>query len=133
MRSLAFRTLHFALCSFIFFGCATVATKKTAITPEIQTFFKGTYKVDPYLKAHMPRTVAVLPFMDRSKSKKGIEAVRGALYNHFSVLPFTDVELYRVDRLLRKAGFTDPEVISNTPPQKLGEILKVDAVMFTVA
>ncbi|MEE9418536.1 MAG: GNA1162 family protein [Desulfatiglandaceae bacterium] len=129
MKSLAFRTLHFALCSFIFLGCATVATEKTAITPEIQTLFKGTYKVDPYLETHMPRSIAVLPFVDRSKSKEGIETVRRAFYNHFSVLPYTDMELYRVDRLLRKAGLTDPEVITDTPPQKLGEILKVDAVI----
>ena len=129
MKSLAFRTLHFALCSFIFLGCATVATEKTAITPEIQTLFKGTYKVDPYIETHMPRTIAVLPFVDRSKSKEGIETVRRAFYNHFSVLPYTDMELYRVDRLLRKAGLTDPEVITDTPPQKLGEILKVDAVI----
>jgi parallel beta-helix repeat protein len=130
MRSLAFPTLHFVLCSLIFFGCATVSTKKAAITPEIQTFFKGTFKVDPYLKTHMPKTVAVIPFVDQSKSKKGIDAVRRAFYNHFSVLPYTDIELYRVDRLLRKAGLTEPEAVTNTPPQKLGEILKADAIIF---
>ncbi len=129
MRSLAFRTLHFALCSLVFFGCAT-ATKETATTPETQTSFKGTFKVDPYLETHMPRTVAVLPFVDRSKSKEGIKTVRKAFYNHFSSLPYTDVEIHRVDRLLRKAGLTDPEVIINTTPQKLGEILKADAVIF---
>jgi len=128
-RSLAFCVSHFLLCSLIFLGCATVATKKTVITPEIMTFFKGTFKVDPYLKTHMPRTVAVLPFVDQSKSKQGIEAVRRAFYNHFSALPYTDVELYRVDRLLRKAGLTDPKVIANTPPQRLGEILNADAVI----
>jgi len=91
--------------------------------------FKGTYKVDPYLKTHMPRTVAVLPFVDQSRGKQGVEPVRRAFYNHFSVLPYTDVELYRVDRLLGKAGLTDPEAIADTPPQRLGEILKVDAVI----
>jgi hypothetical protein len=123
MRSLAFRALHFALCSLVFFGCAT-ATKETATTPETQTSFKGTFKVDPYLETHMPRTVAVLPFVDRSKSKEGIKTVRKAFYNHFSGLPYTDVEVHRADRLLRKAGLTDPEVIINTTPQKLGEILE---------
>ena len=128
-RSLTFCILHFALCAFTLMGC-TVATKRTAIAPVISTLFKGTYKVDPYLKTHMPRTVAVLPFADQSKSKRGVETVRKGFYNHFSSVPYTDMELYRVDRLLRKAGLTDPKTITNTPPQKLGEILKVDAVVF---
>ena len=84
-RNFAFCILHFVLCGFMFLGCI-VATKKTVITPEIGGFFKGKYKVDPYLKTHMPRTVALLPFVDRSKSKEGIEAVRRAFYNHFSAL-----------------------------------------------
>jgi parallel beta-helix repeat protein len=81
------------------------------------------------MEAHMPRTVAILPFVDRSGSQEGFETVRKGFYNHFSGLPFTDVELYRVDRLLRKAGLTDPEVIANTSTQRLGEILNVDAVI----
>lgn len=129
VRNLVFYILHFALCTFTLLGC-TVATKKTAIAPEISTLFKGTYKVDPYLKTHMPRTVAVLPFADQSKSKRGVETVRKGFYNHFSSIPYTDVELYRVDRLLRKAGLADPKAITNTTPQKLGEVLKADAVVF---
>ena len=101
-RSLTFCILHFALCAFTLMGC-TVATKRTAIAPVISTLFKGTYKVDPYLKTHMPRTVAVLPFADQSKSQRGVETVRKGFYNHFSSVPYTDMELYRVDRLLRKA------------------------------
>lgn len=128
-RTLAFCTLYVAFFSLIFFGCAAVDSQKSRATSEIQTFFKGTYQVDPYLETHMPKTVAVLPFMDRSKSQEGFETVRRAFYNHFSGLPYTDTELYRVDRLLQKAGLTDPEAITNTSPQKLGEILKVDAVI----
>jgi parallel beta-helix repeat protein len=103
--------------------------KKTPTDPEIATAFKGTFDTDPYMEAHMPRTVAILPFVDRSRSQEGFEIVRKGFYNHFSGLPFTDVELYQVDRLLRKAGLTDPEVIADTPPQQLGEILNVDAVV----
>ncbi|HOW57010.1 MAG TPA: DUF799 family lipoprotein, partial [Smithellaceae bacterium] len=51
-------------------------------------------------------------------------------YNHFSSLPFKDMELYRIDETLRKAGLTDAKVISKTPPQELGRILGVDAVVF---
>jgi hypothetical protein len=107
-----------------------VATQNTVITPEITSLFEGEYKVDPYMKDHIPKTVAVLPFVDLSKSKEAIDIVRRGFYNHFSSLPFTDMELYRVDSQLKKAGLTDAEVISKTSPQELGRILGVDAVVF---
>jgi len=110
-------------------GCV-VATKQTAISPQIKTLFEGTYKVDPYMEKHKPRTVAILPFVDESRSKKGTDTVRKHFYNHFSSLPFKDMELYRVDHLLRKAGLNDPEGIKNMPPEELGKILNVDAVIF---
>ena len=108
----------------------TVATQSTIISPEITSLFEGEYKVDPYMKDHIPRSVAVLPFVDLSKSKEGIDIVRRGFYNHFSSLPFTDMELYKVNSLLEKAGLTDAEVISKTSPQELGRILGVDAVVF---
>ena len=110
-------------------GCVAVG-KKTAIVSGIQTAFKGTYKVDPYMEKHMPHTVAVLPFVDESKSKKGAEEVRRGFYNHLSSIPYKDMELFRVDHLLRKAGLVDPVDIYKTPPEKLKEILNVDAVIF---
>jgi hypothetical protein len=110
-------------------GCL-VATQDTIITPEIRSLYEGEYKVDPYMRDNVPRYVAVLPFTDLSKSKEGFDTIRRGFYNHFSSLPFKDMELHQVDNLLRKAGLTDPEVISKTPPQELGKILGVDAVVF---
>ena len=70
------------------------------------------------------------PSSDRSKSKKGFETVRRGFYNHFSSLPFKDMEITKIDDLLKKADLTDPEQIKKTSPQKLGEILGVDAVIY---
>jgi parallel beta-helix repeat protein len=114
----------------LFIQSCVVATKKTAITTQLKTMFEGTYKVDPYMEKHKPHTVAILPFVDKSRSQKGTETVRRHFYNHFSSLPFKDMELYRVDHLLRKAGLTDPEAIQNTKPQDLAKILNVDAVIY---
>jgi parallel beta-helix repeat protein len=119
----------FFLFLLILQGC-TVVTKSTVISPQITSLFKGTYEVDPYMEDHKPRTVAVLPFLNQAKSQEGSEAVRRGFYNHFSSMPFRDMELYRVDNLLRKAGLEDPAVISKTAPQDLGKILNVDAVIF---
>lgn len=107
-----------------------IATKDTIITPEIRSLYEGEYKVDPYMRDHVPKSVAVMPFTDLSKSKEGFDTVRRGFYNHFSSLPFKDMKLHIVDNLLRKAGLTDPEVISKTAPQELGKILGVDAVVF---
>lgn len=107
-----------------------VSTSSTLITPEIRSLYGGEYKVDPYMKKHGPLSVAILPFIDLSGSKEGATAMRLGFYNHFSSLPFRDMELYKVDDLLTKAGLSDPNIIRKTSPQKLGDILGVDAVIF---
>jgi len=110
-------------------GCV-VGTKGTKIAPQMTSLYKGTYRVDPYMEDHKPRTVAVLPFIDKSGSTEGCREVRKGFYNHFSSLPFKDVELYRVDRLLAKAGLTDTAEIYKITPQELGKILEADAVVY---
>jgi hypothetical protein len=130
-KKAAFIIVGFALL-LMMQGCV-VATKETAIAPQIKDLhevFKGTYKVDPYMEKHVPKTIAVLPFYNQAKSQEGSEAVRKGFYNHFSSLPYKDMELYRVDAQLRKAGLTEPEVIHKKSPQDLGKILGVDAVVY---
>ena len=113
----------------IFLQSCLVSTPSTLITPEVRSLYGGEYKVAPYMKNHVPLYVAVLPFVDLSGSKEGATAMRLGFYNHFSSLPFKDMELYKVDDLLTKAGLTDPDMIRKTSPQKLGSILGVDAVI----
>ena len=107
-----------------------LATKNTAIVTQIESLFQGTYKVDPYMEEHRPVTVAVLPFRDQSRSKEGSVSVRKGFYNHFSSLPFQNMQMQRVDNLLAKANLADTEVLYKTAPQELGKILNVDAVIF---
>ncbi|MBA4397769.1 MAG: hypothetical protein C0394_10390, partial [Syntrophus sp. (in: bacteria)] len=110
-------------------GCV-VATKSTVISPQIRSLFEGTFEVDPSMADRKPRTIAVLPFVNQAKSQEGSETVRKGFYNHFSSLPFKDMELCRVNEVLRKAGLEDPAVINQTSPQDLGKILNVDAVIY---
>lgn len=128
-RSKEAATLLALLFSVLIGGCV-IATKKTVLAPEIISLFEGTYTVDPYMEKHRPLSVAVLPFYNVAKSQKGSDAVRRGFYNHFSSLPFKDMEITRIDDLLMKADLSDPEQIKNTSPQKLGEILGVDAVVY---
>ena len=107
-----------------------VSTQTTIITPEIRNLFEGEYKIDPYMKDHVPKSVAVLPFINLSDKKEAVDVMRRGFYNHFSSLPFQDLELYKIDDLLARAGLTDPDVISKKSPQELGKILGVDAVVY---
>jgi len=131
-KSISMISLLLILCVI---GCATApAGEKTGTVSKVKSraekAFKGTFAVDPYMKKHKPRTMAVLPFIDQSRSQKGTEIVRRGFYNHFSSLPYKDMELFRVDHLLRKAGLYDPDTLSSIQPDKLREILNVDAVVF---
>ena len=107
-----------------------IATKETAIAPQIRDLFKGTYNVDPFMDKHKPNTVAVLPFFNQAKSQLGSDEVRRGFYNHFSSLPYKSMKLYSVDNILRKAGLTDAEAINKISPKELGRILDVDAVIY---
>ncbi|MBF0227284.1 MAG: DUF799 family lipoprotein [Desulfobacterales bacterium] len=120
--------MFFLVCICFIFGltCNIGCGKKKAI----DKFFNGEYKIDPYMDDHIPLTVAILPFVDKSKSQKGIDIVRKSFYNHFSSLPFKDLEIHRVDEILKNAGFTDVETIAQTEPEKFKEILNVDAVIY---
>ena len=130
MRKIFIRMSGFlVLLGALILQSCLVSTPSTIITPEIRSLYEGEYKVDPYMKDHVPLSIAVLPFIDLSGSKEGAKAMRLGFYNHFSALPFKDMELYKVDDLMTKAGITDPQVIRSTSPQKLGEILRVDAVV----
>lgn len=112
-------------------GC-TVATKSTIISPEIRSLFKGKYEIGPDMEKEKlrPKSIAVLPFVNKAASQRGSEEVRRGFYNHFSSLPFNDMQLFRVDNALRKAGYTDPLAINQMKPQELGKILGVDAVVY---
>ncbi|MFH2012705.1 MAG: GNA1162 family protein [Pseudomonadota bacterium] len=116
------------LLIFTIAGC--VSTQKTQITPQISELFKGKYKVGDYLEGHQPKTVAILPFVNKTSSDEAFEIVRKSFYNHFSSLPYVDRELYKVDELLKKAGFDTPEKLTQGDSKKLGDILNADAVIY---
>ncbi len=124
------KVLTVVLCLLVCQGCAVI-TESTVVTPPIRSLFAGTYATDPFMAKNMPKTVAVLPFVNEAESQKGSEEVRRGFYNHFSSLPFADMQVQRVDSLLRKADLMgDPKALAKKTPQELGKILGVDAVVY---
>ncbi|MBI4617178.1 MAG: hypothetical protein HY720_26430 [Planctomycetes bacterium] len=84
------------------------------------------------LKTSPPERVAVLLFEapdleDRDSTE--MRFVRRIFYSHWANLPFRDMPLNLVDMLLAKNGLDDVDKVRGADPEKLGELLQVDAVV----
>ena len=121
MKSARFFIIPLFVGIFFLTGCAGAGTKPVK--------FGGTYEKSPAMDKKKPRTVAVLPFTDESGSAQGAAVVRRGFYNHFSSLNYQDMEFFKIDQLLAMNGLANPRELALATPQRLGEILKVDAVV----
>jgi len=79
----------------------------------------------------LPTKIAILPFANKTANPEAGSLVRKMFYNFFSSLNYRDLEPYVIDDNLKTnhlyAGITAGENIS---PQKLGQLLGVDAVIY---
>jgi len=79
----------------------------------------------------LPTKIAVLPFANKTANPDAGSLVRKMFYNFFSSLNYRDLEPYVIDDNLKinhlYAGVITGENIS---PQKLGQLLGVDAVIY---
>jgi parallel beta-helix repeat protein len=110
-------------------GGSCVYTEQAKITPPITIPFKGEYRFDKSLQDRPPQTVAVLPFLNRTEQKEAFDIVRKSFHGHFSTLNYNAIPLYKIDHALRQAGLETPDQVAATPPSKLREILKADALI----
>lgn len=79
-----------------------------------------------------PRSVAILPFTLEEPVHEDVspnDLFRDCFYNYFSFLGYVDLPLETVDQKLKQAGLTDNKKILELSPEKLREILGVDAVV----
>lgn len=105
------------LLGILFAGCGTVDL-------EIHHGYKNA--------SMQPRSVAILPFTLEELEPEGVsphKLFRTSFYNYFSYLGYADLPLKKVDQKLSQAGFTDANKILALSPDKLREILGVDAVI----
>ena len=79
---------------------------------------------------HYPRSIAVLPFGNKTEADGIEDFVRVTFYSHLCAHPYRDIELQIVDQKLRKHTITDYETLRKVPVRKLGRILGCDAVVF---
>jgi hypothetical protein len=82
-------------------------------------------------KNQLPTKVAVLPFVNKTSTPEAGKIVRRMFYNFFGSLNYQDVEPFVIDDNLRSNELY-AEVIAgkSVSPQKLGQLLGVDAVIY---
>jgi hypothetical protein len=76
-----------------------------------------------------PRSIAILPFGNQTDSEDIDQIVRTTLYSHMSAYAYKDIELYEVDRKLRRYNLMDYEKLCDVSAKRLGRILRCDAVV----
>ena len=109
--------ISLALLSLIFVGCGTVDLEVRQSNANLSM---------------QPRSVAILPFnleepVDEDVSPQNL--FRDCFFNYFSFLGYVDLPLEVVDEKLFQAGLTDSKRVLELSPEKLREILGVDAVV----
>ena len=133
------------LCS-----CTPVRTKNIVdqvyeLDPQGKIFVSKTLLENP------PKTVAVLPFRsqigegrvegseelfnflnrkDPSQPDSVGGMMRRAFFGQFAQLEFDHIKISRIDRILQREGLDTWEKMKSLPPQRLGELLGADAVIF---
>ena len=81
------------------------------------------------IHGNAPKSIAILPFGNQTDSEDIDEIVRTTFYSHLSAQPYKDIELYEVDRKLRRYNLMDYEKFSDVSVKRLGRILHCDAVV----
>ena len=116
-RIFSFMKLSLALLSFIFVGCGTVDLEIRQSNTNI---------------GMQPRSVAILPFTLEEQVHEDVspnDLFRDCFYNYFSFLGYVDLPLETINDKLSQAGLTDNKKILELSPERLREILGVDAVI----
>ncbi|MBI4776647.1 MAG: DUF799 family lipoprotein [Deltaproteobacteria bacterium] len=129
-RKVILVSLPLILCLFCASCVVSTSQTGTMVVQKTEVLLSGEYQTTEAYEKRKPKTVAVLPFLNETGKEEAPEVVRRCFYNHFSSLPYLDMELFRVDSLLRSKGVTDPTNVQKMTPQQLGAILNVDAVIY---
>ena len=86
-------------------------------------------KAQKVILRNPPKSIAILPFGNQTDSENIDEIVRTTIYSHLSAQPYKDIELYEVDRKLKRFNLIKYEKLSDVSAKRLGRILRCDAVV----
>ncbi len=108
-------------------GCA-VSTDSTVMAGSAPT----TGKAESVQKSesNLPRTVAVLPFTNKTESEFAYTVVRRTMVNHFATKNYRMLHWRDVDQRLTLAGLDGAVAANEKSPEELRAILGVDGLLF---
>lgn len=139
------------ISSLVFFASCEPVKTKTTLDRVYELDPRGKVYVSQTLKERPPRTIAILPFRSlvgegriegsaflfksltgrkEERPESLAEKMRRSFFGQFSQLEFDHVKLSRIDRTLQKEELNSWEKIRSLPPQRLGELLGADALVF---
>ncbi len=79
----------------------------------------------------LPHKVAILPFTNQTSNPEAGKVVRKMFYNFFSSLNYRDAEPFDIDLTLKAQSLYQKFIVGEyVSPQKLGQLLGVDAVIY---
>ena len=109
----------YILLLFLVISCLSCKSIDTVAPPPDVSIYK-----------ELPKSVAVLPFINKTSNPEASELVRKVFANFFSSLRYTDIELFRIDQLIKEKGLYDRIISENDVSfTELGNLLGVDAVI----
>jgi hypothetical protein len=78
----------------------------------------------------LPRTVAVLPFINKTDKSEAFDVVRRTIFNHFSSKNYLAIHIQEIDRRLKAGGIDNPEQLESTEPARIARILGADGMLY---
>ncbi len=108
-------------------GCA-VSTDSTVIGGPAIT--SGKAETNSRADSNLPRTLAVLPFDNKTDSEFAYTVVRRTMVNHFSTKNYRMLHWKDIDNRLALAGIEDASALKSKTPAELRQILGVDGLLY---
>ena len=91
----------------------------------------GSHPSAPDYQSKIPRSVAVLPVLNETVSLKAPEMFRPLVLNKLSMKGYETPALSSIDGLLLEKEIREAGQINSLTPQALGQLLRVDALLYT--
>ncbi len=108
-------------------GCA-VSTDNTVMGGSAET--TGKAESQQKSESNLPRTVAVLPFINKTGSEFAYTVVRRTMVNHFSTKNYRMLHWRDVDSRLTLAGLDGAAAVKEKSSEELRAILGVDGLLY---
>jgi len=98
--------------------------------PVIKKFYEVKYSVSEKIKKSPPRVVAILPFENFTNNPDAALVVRRSFYGQFAPKSFIDMEISKIDSVLKENFIETASDLKNFDPREIGEMLHADALIY---